>query len=928
MNVDKKVKYFCPMKCEGDKTYDQPGTCPVCEMYLVPVGENGNKEAGMNSEGINERTPSPQADQYYCPMKCEGDKTYDQPGTCPVCEMYLVPVKDKESGSGEKTPAGLHPLPEIKRKIKQEPEKPGKEAQYYCPMKCEGEKVYDEPGRCPVCHMKLIQVGTTFQPLRQHEHEHHHEHVNGNKTKGSSPRGAYFCPMQCEGDKTYDEPGECPVCGMDLQKSVSASYKKTTYTCPMHPEVKQDHPGDCPKCGMTLVPEKGEEISDEEKAYKKMAGKFWLSLALSIPLIIIAMSDMIPFLDLESIASKEVWNWVEFLLAGPVVFYTGWTFFRRGWSSIRRRSPNMWTLIAVGVGAAYIFSVVGLVAPEIFPPQFRDTSGNVHLYFEASAMILTLVMLGQVMELRAHSKTNSAIKALLNLVPPVARLVRNGEEEEVALEDVQAGDILKVKPGEKIPVDGTIIEGSAVIDESMITGESIPADKSVNDKVTGGTINGKTTFNMKAEKVGSDTLLSQIIEMVNEAGRTRAPIQRLADVVAKYFVQIVISIAIITGIVWAVWGPEPAYVYAFVNAVSVLIIACPCALGLATPMSIMVGTGRGAQSGVLVKDARAIEEMNKVDILIIDKTGTLTEGKPSLKDYKSFGDLTDKELLKLAASLDAGSEHPIAEAIVKGAKDHNLELFKVENFESVTGKGVKAEFNGKTYGLGNHRLLEEFGGTVDEEHRKEIRDWQSSGQTVMYLLNENKVEGIISVADTIKETSAKAVKALHSMGVKVHMLTGDNEFTAKTVADELGVDEFKADCLPEDKYNTVKELQEKGHIVAMAGDGINDAPALAQANIGIAMGTGTDIAMQSAEITLVKGDLNGIVRARDLSIKVMKNIKQNLFFAFVYNTIGVPVAAGVLYPVFGLLLSPIIAAAAMSFSSVSVITNALRLRLQ
>jgi len=531
-----------------------------------------------------------------------------------------------------------------------------------------------------------------------------------------------------------------------------------------------------------------------------------------------------------------------------------------------------------------------------------------------------------VLELGAHSKTSSAIKALLNLVPPVARVIRNGQEEEIPLENVHVGDILRVKPGEKVPVDGTISEGIAVIDESMITGEPIPAEKSKDDKVTGGTINGKTSFEMKAQKVGSDTLLAQIIEMVNEASRSRAPIQKLADVVAKYFVQIVIGIAVITFAIWAIWGPEPAYVYAFVNAVSVLIIACPCALGLATPMSIMVGTGRGAQSGVLVKDASAIEEMNKVNILIIDKTGTITEGKPSLKSYMSFGSLTDDEILMLAASIDAKSEHPLADAIVKGARRKNIELSKMDNFGSVTGKGVRAEYQNKKIGLGNHRLIEDFKATLDEEKNKLVGQWQSEGQTVMYVIIDDKVEGIVSVTDKIKETSVPAIKALQKMGIKVHMLTGDNKFTAKAVAGELGLDGFQSECLPEDKYNQIKELQSQGNIVAMAGDGINDAPALKQANVGIAMGTGTDIAMKSAEITLVKGDLNGIVRARELSIKVMRNIKQNLFFAFVYNALGVPVAAGVLFPFFGILLSPMIAAAAMSFSSVSVIGNALRLR--
>lgn len=694
----------------------------------------------------------------------------------------------------------------------------------------------------------------------------------------------------------------------------------------MHPEIKQKKPGSCPKCGMDLIPEKGEITSEEEKAYKKMVKKFRIALVLSIPVFIIAMSEFLSFLHLESIASKKVWGWIQFVLATPVVFYSSWIFFKRGWASIRRWSPNMWTLISIGVGAAYLFSVFALLLPGSFPAQFKDEQGNVHLYFEAAAVILTLVLLGQVLELRAHSKTNSAIKALLGLVPPVARVIRNGVEEEIPLEEVKVGDLLKVKPGEKIPVDGIIHKGYAVIDESMITGEPIPVDKTEGDKITGGTINSQTAFDMKAEKVGSDTLLAQIIEMVNQASRSRAPIQKLADTVAKYFVQVVISCAIITFAVWSIWGPEPAYVYAFVNAVAVLIIACPCALGLATPMSIMVGTGKGAQSGVLVKDARAIEEMNKIDTLIIDKTGTITEGKPSLNSFKSFGKLSDREILQLAASVDLSSEHPLADAIVAGAKANHLELIKLDEFESVTGKGVQAVYKKKKIGLGNHRLIEDFQAILDDDKKNLVQKWQLNGQTVMYLIIDSKVEGIVSVSDKIKETSVKAIKTLQKMGLKVYMLTGDNKFTAKAVADKLDLDGFIADCLPEDKYKKVKELQEKGHIVAMAGDGINDAPALAQANIGIAMGTGTDIAIQSAEITLVKGDLDGIVRARDLSSKVMKNIRQNLFFAFVYNAIGVPVAAGILFPFFGLLLSPVIAAAAMSFSSVSVITNALRLR--
>ena len=574
----------------------------------------------------------------------------------------------------------------------------------------------------------------------------------------------YFCPMKCEGDKTYDHAGDCPVCGMHLKKIETAPETGITYTCPMHPEIRSNKPGSCPKCGMDLVPEKGAETSEEEIAYKKMLRKFWIALALSIPVFIIAMSDMIPFLHLEKIATKKVWSWIEFFLATPVVFYSGRVFFKRGWSSILWWMPNMWTLISIGVGSAYLFSVFALLFPSIFPEQFKDMHGNVHLYFEAAAVILTLVLLGQVLELRAHSKTNSAIKALLNLVPPVARIIRDGHEEEIPLEQVKADDILRVKPGEKIPVDGAITEGNAVIDESMITGEPMPVDKSKGDKITGGTINGKTVFEMRAEKVGSDTLLARIVEMVNEASRSRAPIQKLADIVAKYFVQIIIAISLITFAIWAIWGPQPAYVYAFVNAVSVLIIACPCALGLATPISIMVGTGRGAQMGILVKDARAIEEMNKVDILIIDKTGTITEGKPSLKGYKSFGQLSDEEILMLAASIDTNSEHPLAEAIVKGAKEKKIRLTKVDSFESVTGKGVKALYQGKKIGLGNQRLVEDFKASLDDEKMKVVNEWQLSGQTVMYLINETTVEGIIGVTDRIKDTSAGAIKSLQKWG--------------------------------------------------------------------------------------------------------------------------------------------------------------------
>jgi heavy metal translocating P-type ATPase len=796
---------------------------------------------------------------------------------------------------------------------------------YYCPMKCEGTKTYDKPGTCPVCNMYLVPVDSEKGSMNHHEHHHRHshQHRHGNRHQGGDEQSD-----ESHHKRNLQKPGEQSLISSETlqQKHTQSDLNQGIYVCPMHPEVRSSGPDSCPKCGMYLVPIKAHDTNEEDTIYRKMLQKFWIALALSIPVFIISMSGHLPFIHSENSEMKKILGWIEFILATPVVFYCGGEFFRRGWNSVRRLSPNMWTLISIGTGLAYIFSVFGLILPSLFPAQFKDIHGNVHLYFEAAAVILTLVLLGQVLELKAHSKTTSAIKDLLSLAPSSARRIRKGQEEEILLKEVQVGDILRVRPGEKIPVDGIITAGMPVIDESMITGEPIPADKSINDRVTGGTINGMTSFDMKAVKVGADTLLSRIIDMVNEASLTKAPIQKLADVVSKYFVLSVIGIAILTFLIWAIWGPEPSYIFAFVNAVSVLIIACPCALGLATPMSVMVGTGRSAKSGVLVKDATAIEEMSRVDTLIIDKTGTITEGKPALKSYKSSGNLADDEILRMAASLEKYSEHPVARAIVSGAIEKNISLYDIENFEAIPGKGVTGFYAGKKLYFGNNRLMSDTSIILNKNQTEEAKEWEMTGQTVMFLVIGKTIEGIVSVADTIKKTSAEAIKALQKMGIRIFMLTGDNEHTAKYVAEELKLNGYLSDCLPEDKYNEVRQLQKMEHIVAMAGDGINDAPALEQANIGIAMGTGSDIAMQSAEITLIKGDLNGIVRARDISTKVMKNIRQNLFFAFVYNTLGVSIAAGILYPIFGVLLSPVIAAAAMSFSSVSVIGNALRLR--
>ena len=737
--------------------------------------------------------------------------------------------------------------------------------------------------------------------------------------------GKYYCPMLCEGDKKYDKPGDCPVCGMDLEKE-AAPQAKAQYTCPMHPEVVEDEPGDCPICGMDLEPVAATIDEEEDEGYRKLLKKFWISVALTLPIMIIAMGDMIG-IPVKDYLEKGVTGWIEFALASGVVFYTCREFFVRGFNSIKNGNPNMWTLIAIGAGSAFIFSVVGLLFPGLFPDQFK-TDGYVFLYFEAAAVILTLILLGQVMELKARSQTNSAIKELLNLVPAQATVIRNGKEMKVALSDVLVGDIIKIKPGEKIPVDGKIATGKATIDESMVTGEAMPVQKTEGDEVIGGTINGTGSFEMTAEKVGADTLLSQIIDMVNQASRSRAPIQNLADKISRYFVPTVVSIAIISFVVWAIWGPDPALVYAFTNAVAVLIVACPCALGLATPMSIMVGTGRGAKQGVLVKDARAIEEMEKVDTLVIDKTGTITEGKPRFIIAESYSDYSDDEILTYAAALEANSEHPLAQAIVQGAGQRNLQPLEVKDFESITGKGIKGTVGGKEVAIGNDKLVELNGLKINARDLTNASERQTQGETVMYVIIDQQLAGFIAVADPIKDTSAKAIKKLQELGLHIYMLTGDNARTAGAVAQKLGLDGYEADLLPQDKFEKVKAFQKEGKKVAMAGDGINDAPALAQADVGIAMGTGTDVAIESASLTLVKGDLEGIVRARELSEDVMRNIRQNLFFAFFYNMLGVPVAAGILFPFFGLLLSPMLAALAMSLSSVSVIGNALRLRLK
>ncbi len=744
------------------------------------------------------------------------------------------------------------------------------------------------------------------------------------KPATSIPR-TYTCPMHPE--VREEKPGSCPKCGMSLEPvTLTAATQKIEYTCPMHPEIVRDAPGNCPICGMALEPRTITLTEEENHELKDMQRRFWVSVVLTFPLFVIGMSDLIPGAPLQRIVSPAVLPWVQLILASPVVLWGGWPFFVRFWQSIVNRSLNMFTLIGLGVGVAYGYSVIATVFPDIFPHAFRGHGGSVPVYFEAAAVITTLVLLGQVLELKARSQTSSAIKALLGLAPKTARRVGpDGGEQDVPLDQVQVGDLLRVRPGEKIPVDGVVVEGTSAVDEAMVTGEAIPVEKKAGDRVIGATVNGTGSLIMKAERVGSETLLSQIVQMVAEAQRSRAPIQKLADTVAAYFVPAVILIAIVTFIVWAIVGPEPRMTYAIVNAVAVLIIACPCALGLATPMSIMVATGKGAQAGVLFKNAESIEVLRDIDTLVVDKTGTLTEGKPKLVTVAPVADVNEDELLRFAASLERGSEHPLAAAIVSGAQERGIEVVSTQSFESITGKGVKGQVDGRSVALGNRALLDDLGidpGELVEQAEK----FRADGQTVMFVAIDGKAAGLVGVADPIKESTPEAIKQLHEEKIRIVMMTGDSRTTANAVAAKLNIDEVVAEVLPNQKAEIVKRFQAEGHKVAMAGDGINDAPALAQADVGIAMGTGTDVAMQSASVTLVKGDLRGIVRALKLSRATMGNIKQNLFFAFIYNVMGVPIAAGVLYPFTGLLLNPMIAAAAMSFSSVSVIGNALRLR--
>ena len=795
---------------------------------------------------------------------------------------------------------------------------------YFCSENCQQKFV----GQVPLVESTLPPADGKGSSLENPAPRSHPHHDRGAVSVKPSVAAKYFCPM-CPGVES-DRLGDCPKCGMALERNpvwVASASDKTIYTCPMHPQVRQDHPGDCPICGMRLEPMAATAVQDDEEnaELRDMTKRFWIGAALTLPVFVLAMAHLIPALAAQSWTDSHAARWFQFALTTPVVAWAGWPFFRRGWRSIVTRQLNMFTLIAIGVGAAYVFSAVAMLMPDLFPHAMQH-GGKIAIYFEAAAVIVVLVLLGQVLELRARGRTGSAIKALLNLAPPTARKVAPDGDQEVPLDQVKVGDLLRVVPGDKVPVDGVVIEGRSNVEESMITGEPLPVEKTEGDKVTGGTVNGTGSFILRAERVGHDTLLGQIVNMVAEAQRSRAPIQGLADKVAGVFVPTVLVVSVLTFVIWMWLGPEPKLAYAIVNAVAVLIIACPCALGLATPMSIMVSVGRGAQAGVLVKNAEALERLEKVRTLVVDKTGTLTEGKPKLMDVLPTGGFDAKGFLRLVASLEQGSEHPLAAAIVQGAKDQGVAIESVKDFRSVTAGGVVGTVADRVVTIGKPAFLRSEKITGLEPLEASAARLQEEGKTAMFVAIDGTPAGIVAVADPIKSTTAEAIEELHALGLSVAMLTGDNRRTAAAVAKALGIDAVQAEIEPAGKVAYVKNLHVQGHHVAMAGDGINDAPALSEADVGIAMGTGTDVAMQSAGITLVKGDLRGIAKAIRLSRATMWNIRQNLFFAFVYNALGIPVAAGLLYPVFGVLLSPMIAGAAMSLSSVSVIANALRLR--
>ncbi|HKW74304.1 MAG TPA: heavy metal translocating P-type ATPase [Terriglobales bacterium] len=869
---------------------------PVCHMKVDPEKAAGSAEHDGKT-------------YYFCSPRCRERFVADP-------EKYLEDKKDEMAGSQHQTPAavvdpvcGMHVDPQ---KARGSAEHHGKTF-YFCSAGCEQKFKADPEKYLTAKAPELVSIGgigaTKAFPSRTPD-------VSGSPTtKGAV---TYVCPMDPEVRES--KPGACPKCGMALEPET------VQYTCPMHPQVVSDRPGNCPICGMALEPRTVAAVHEEDDSeLRSMTRRFWVGVVLSIPLLAVSMGSMLPGFPLRSVPAG-VLEWLQLALATPVVLWGGWPFFQRGWASLINRHLNMFTLIAIGTGMAYVYSVVATLVPGIFPATFRGHEGQVGVYFETSAIIVTLVLLGQMLELRARRHTSSAIRALLDLSPKTARRIRpDGSDEDVPLDQVTAGDRLRVRPGDRVPVDGSVEEGSSAVDESMLTGESIPVEKSAGAKVIGGTVNQTGSFIMRAEKLGSETLLAQIVRMVGEAQRSRAPIQSLADKVSGYFVPAVVLVAVLTFVGWAIWGPEPRLAHALVNAVAVLIIACPCALGLATPMAIMVGTGRGAHAGVLVKNAEALETLEKVDTLVLDKTGTLTEGKPKLTNVMSTGGFKQVDVLLLAATLERSSEHPLAHAIVKGAEERGLRLSSATNFKSFTGKGIGGEVAGRKVVIGNAAFLNSQG-IETKQLDLQANTLLGQGQTVVLVAVDGKSAGLLAAADPVKASTPEALASLRQTGLRVVMLTGDSRGTAAGVARQLGIEEFQAEVLPGQKAEFIKKLQAEGRRVAMAGDGVNDAPALAQANIGIAMGSGTDIAIESGDVTLVKGDLRAIARARNLSHATMRNIRQNLFFAFIYNLLGVPIAAGILYPFTGLLLQPVFAAAAMSFSSVSVIANALRLR--